>query len=84
MQNLIRVCIVLFLATFIGSVFADQWVNGYTKKNGTYVQGYMRSSPNSLKYDNFSSKGNTNPYTGKKGYKNHEYSNPYTTKSKKY
>lgn len=23
-----------------------QWVNGYTRRDGTYVQGYMRSSPN--------------------------------------
>lgn len=42
-------------------------VRGYTKKNGTYVAPYMRSTPNKLKFDNFSTKGNINPYTGKKG-----------------
>ena len=31
---------------------ADQWVNGYTKKDGTYVQGYYRSSPDSYRYNN--------------------------------
>lgn len=51
------------------SLYADQYVNGYTKNNGTYVQGHMKSSPNSSTYDNFSTKGNTNPYTGEKGYK---------------
>jgi len=25
----------------------DTWVNGYTKKNGTSVQGHYRSSPDS-------------------------------------
>lgn len=45
-------------------------VSGYTTKRGTYVAPSYRSSPNKVKYDNYSSKGNYNPYTGKKGYKN--------------
>jgi len=56
----------LFLAQI--SAFAD-YVNGYTRKNGTYVAGYNRSSPNSTQYDNYSTQGNVNPYTGQKGYK---------------
>ena len=35
-----------------GSAFAGKWVNGYTKKDGTYVQGYYRSSPDSYRYNN--------------------------------
>jgi hypothetical protein len=31
---------------------ADKWVNGYTKKDGTYVQGHMKSSPDSSRYNN--------------------------------
>lgn len=31
---------------------ADKWVNGYTKKDGTYVQGHMKSSPDSYRYNN--------------------------------
>jgi len=42
-------------------------VNGYTRKDGTYVQGYERSNPNSTVKDNYSYIGNTNPYTGEKG-----------------
>ncbi len=30
------------------------YVNGYFKSNGTYVDGYYRSDPNGLKYDNYS------------------------------
>jgi len=48
----------------IGSVFAAVHVNGYFKKNGTYVQPYYRSSPDSSPYNNYSYPGNTNPYTG--------------------
>lgn len=48
---------------------SHEYVKGYTKKNGTQVEGYFRTKRNSSKSDNFSSKGNRNPYTGKKGYK---------------
>ena len=44
-------------------------VKGYTKKDGTYVAPHYRSSPNKTKYDNYSTKGNVNPYTGKRGTK---------------
>jgi len=46
-------------------LFSQVKVSGYTKKNGTYVEPYFRSSPNSNPYDNYSFPGNTNPYTGK-------------------
>lgn len=45
-------------------------VNGYTKKDGTYVAPHYRSAPNGTKADNWSTKGNVNPYTGKEGTKN--------------
>ena len=61
--------IVLLLLIGGISLLADVWVNGYTRKDGTYVQGHWRSSPNSTTLDNYSTKGNINPYTGKKGYK---------------
>ena len=51
------------------SSFSQSYVNGYTRSNGTYVQGHYRSSPNSTQRDNYSTKGNYNPYTGKRGSK---------------
>lgn len=42
-------------------------VRGYTRKDGTYVAPHQQTNPNSSKYDNWSTKGNVNPYTGKKG-----------------
>ncbi len=59
--------ILITLFSFILSVatFAQEHVKGYYKKNGTYVQPYVRSSPDGNPYNNYSYPGNTNPYTGK-------------------
>lgn len=50
------------------------YVNGYTKSNGTYVQGHYRSSQNSTNHDNYSTSGNYNPYTGTTGSRAKDYS----------
>lgn len=44
-------------------------VHGYTKKNGTYVAPHKRTTPNNTQRDNWTSKPNQNPYTGKDGTK---------------
>lgn len=44
-------------------------VRGYTKKDGTYVAPHQRTNPNGTQRDNWSSKPNYNPYTGKEGKK---------------
>ena len=49
-------------------------VSGYTRSNGTYVDSYVRTMPNSTNWDNFSTKGNTNPNTGSTGYRAKDYS----------
>jgi hypothetical protein len=45
----------------------EHYVSSYTRSNGTYVAGHHQTNPNDTKYDNWSSKGNVNPYTGKEG-----------------
>lgn len=55
------------LLGFTASAYADQYVRGYTRSNGTYVQPYMRSTPDSNPYNNYSTQGNVNPYTGAVG-----------------
>ncbi len=55
----------LLLLTAIAK--ADHYVNGYTRSNGTYVQPHMQSNSNNNAYDNYSTRGNTNPYTGTRG-----------------
>lgn len=58
----------------------DVYVKGYTKKDGTYVQPHYRSAPDGTPYNNWSTKGNANPYTGQPGYKDPYPSyNPYNT-----
>lgn len=42
---------------------------GYTKKSGKYVAPHYKTTPNKTKTDNYSTKGNVNPYTGKEGTK---------------
>jgi len=70
MKKMIMFLIALaVLFSFTTAAFAVQHVRGYTRRNGTYVAPHYRSSPNSTKMDNYSTKGNVNPYTGKKGYK---------------
>lgn len=49
-------------------------VSGYFRKDGTYVTPSHRTAPNATKTDNWSSKPNVNPYTGKEGTKD-----PYKT-----
>lgn len=42
-------------------------VRSYVTKSGKAVSSHYRSSPNRTKRDNYSTKGNINPYTGKRG-----------------
>lgn len=44
-------------------------VRGYTKKDGTYVAPHRATNPNNTQRDNWSSKPNVNPNTGKPGQK---------------
>jgi len=48
--------------------------NGYIKDNGTYVQPHVKTTPNQTNWDNFSTQGNTNPYTTEKGSRAKDYS----------
>jgi len=57
----------LALLSSWGSAVADNYVRGYTRGNGTYVQPHYQTAPNTTKFDNYSTKGNFNPYTGKAG-----------------
>lgn len=40
-------------------------VRGYYRKDGTYVQPYERTRPNSTTSDNYDTPGNYNPNTGR-------------------
>lgn len=60
----LMLCIVFLFATV---AIADQTVKGHYRGDGTYVQPYHRSSPDSSPTNNYDFKGNTNPHTGQEG-----------------
>lgn len=78
---------IVAIAALVGftSVQADTYVDGYYRKNGTYVQPHYRSSPNSTINDNYSTAPNVNPYTGERGTRSPSYSTPsYSTPPNNY
>ncbi len=74
-----RIIAFVLVLLFLASTAYAGWVNGYTRRDGTVVQGYNRSDSNSTVTDNYSFKGNTNPYTGEEGhnYNRNSPSSPY-------
>ena len=67
---------VLVASIAVGPIAAQTSnVKPYVRKDGTFVQGHQRSSPNNTALDNYSSQGNSNPYTGRSGTQ-HPYQQP--------
>ena len=68
--------ILLIMFSFIVSITlnAQTYVNGYTKKDGTVVQGHYRSDKDKTNTNNYSTSGNSNPYTNTSGTKAKDYS----------
>lgn len=63
---LISLVLLLGVSSFAEAKISS--VRGYIKPStGKYVAPYFKTSPNKTKFDNFSTKGNINPFTGKKG-----------------
>jgi len=83
MHQVVKRISIIFPGCFVVAwnipAFANQYVHGYMRSNGTYVRPYYRSSPNGTVTDNFSYKGNINPYTGATGTNRyiHDKTSPY-------
>lgn len=58
---------VIFALVTLATAYGQTYVHGYYRSNGTYVQPHHRSTPNSTNTDNWSTRGNINPYTGSMG-----------------
>lgn len=43
------------------------YVQPHVNSDGTFVEGHYRSAPNNTTTDNWSTRGNVNPYTGQQG-----------------
>ena len=91
-----RVLTLIVLLSLGQIVLADQYVSGYYRQNGAYVQPHYQTQSNNNTYDNYSTRGNSNPYTGQQGYVNPEraqnsygysnsgYSNSGSTRQRNY
>jgi hypothetical protein len=80
---LFRLLILIFISSLIG-VYArgssgggSVHVNGYYRSNGTYVAPHYRSAPDGDFSNNWSTKGNINPYTGEEGTKTIDPNSPH-------
>ena len=65
-----KVILSLIVASALGAFSvaeADVYVRGYRRSNGTYVQPHYRSAPDRSFYNNWSTRPNVNPYTGRYG-----------------
>jgi hypothetical protein len=68
MEGTVRILLAAVIASSCFAGTADAaGVRGHVTRKGTYVQPHARTNPDRSKANNYSSKGNVNPYTGKKG-----------------
>lgn len=49
----------------------EEYVDGYQRRNGRYVAPHARTQPDGVFQNNWSTKGNVNPHTGKVGTRRH-------------
>jgi len=86
LKKSIAVLILAILTMFVFASVADAAVrvSGYYKSNGTYVAPYYRSNSDGNFYNNWSTKGNINPYTGSIGTKTTPSYNYYTPSYRSY
>ena len=67
MRTSLVVIATLFASGAISAKGGSHSVKGHVTKNGTYVAQHQHTNPNGTKVDDWSSKPNVNPYTGKAG-----------------
>lgn len=76
-KTLFTIALVLMTTVIFAQVNPNyHYVNPYTKSNGTVVQGYYKTNPNSTINDNYSTEPNVNPWTGNYGTVSRSYSYP--------
>lgn len=82
----------LLLASTVASA-ASTHVDGYVRRDGTYVPPHYRTTPDNSRMNNWSSQGNMNPYTGERGTVNpyappnpssNAFDNPYGSSDRRY
>lgn len=60
--------LVIFIMGMFRPAFAeDTYIDGYIRNDGGFVQPHFRSQADNYTDNNFSARGNINPYTGEHG-----------------
>jgi len=80
----LSVFVELFLCVQVVNAGVPVPVRGHYRKNGTYVSPYYRSNPDGNFGNNWSTAGNINPYTGKRGSKRIQHSSSRISSSTRF
>ncbi len=77
MKRFHNLLILFLLISSVNLCFAQSrvYVKGHFRKNGTYVLPHYRTAPDGNFYNNWSTYGNINPYTGESGTKKYPTQN---------
>jgi len=68
-QLLITLIFVAVVFLSVKTTYAYVRVRGYFKRStGAYVMPYYRTNTDRYSFNNWSYRGNTNPFTGRRGY----------------
>lgn len=76
MRKIAIIAVILTIGVTTVAEARDVYVRGYVRRDGTYVEPYVRTAPNDTKLDNYSTAPNINPYTGRQGTVD-PYATPY-------
>jgi len=68
MKKMFLIIALLFITSAL-SAQSVRYQKGYYRKDGTYVHGHYKTRKNHTNRDNYSTSGNYNTYTHKKGYR---------------
>ena len=75
MKKLFFTMVVALMAATTVLAQSHKYQRGYTRKStGTYVTGHYKTRSDRTNHNNFSTRGNSNPYTGSKGSRARDYS----------
>lgn len=59
--------LLIFITLSLTTPAMAQYTRGHYRSNGSYVQGYHRTRTDGNIFNNYSTRGNLNPYTGRTG-----------------
>lgn len=62
-----KILLITLIVAFSTQAHSAEYVSGYMRQDGTYVQPHYQTAPDGNLFNNYSTQGNTNPYTGQPG-----------------